>query len=129
MHDPTSPQSWFDKGDNDLATAKIVFSQSPSIRDTVCFHCQQAVEKYLKGYLVYLGISFRLTHDLGYLVDLIEKREPVPLTFLNLADRLEDYGVFGRYPKLMSFHDDQTIEAILLQIDGLRQHFYSKIFP
>ncbi|MCG2760389.1 MAG: HEPN domain-containing protein [Candidatus Delongbacteria bacterium] len=42
----------------------------PEYLDTVTFHCQQAVEKYLKAYLIYLVIDFKFTHDSVYLLDL-----------------------------------------------------------
>jgi HEPN domain-containing protein len=36
--------------------------------DMVCFHCQQAAEKYLKCLLTYLGIQAPRTHDLKTLI-------------------------------------------------------------
>ncbi len=45
-------RGWFRKGDSDLADARrTVASEGPY--DTACFHAQQAVEKYLKGYLAW----------------------------------------------------------------------------
>ncbi|MBI4778379.1 HEPN domain-containing protein [Candidatus Desantisbacteria bacterium] len=38
---------WFKKADNDLKNAKIVIEAEDAPVDTVCFHCQQSVEKYL----------------------------------------------------------------------------------
>jgi len=38
--------------------------------DTVCFHCQQACEKYLKALLTLSGIHAPRTHDLEVLVAL-----------------------------------------------------------
>ena len=35
--------------------------------DTVCFHTQQCVEKYLKALLTYLSIDFPKIHDVGEL--------------------------------------------------------------
>ncbi|MBU4486383.1 MAG: HEPN domain-containing protein, partial [Candidatus Delongbacteria bacterium] len=51
-------------------TAKITYLHIPEYLDTVTFHCQQAVEKYLKAYLIYLVIDFKFTHDSVYLLDL-----------------------------------------------------------
>lgn len=42
-------KSWIEKGDHDLGTAQVTFLYIPRYRDTIAFHCQQAVEKYLKG--------------------------------------------------------------------------------
>lgn len=38
--------------DKDLKSAKILFEHDAD-HGIVCFHCQQAVEKYLKGYLIF----------------------------------------------------------------------------
>ena len=58
-----------------MGTAKITYLHIPEYLDTVTFHCQQSVEKYLKEYLIFLGIDFRFTHDLVYLIDLITQRD------------------------------------------------------
>ena len=54
---------WILKGQSDLETAEILLrEQGPT--DTLCFHCQQAVEKFLKAYVVFSGIRFEKIHDL-----------------------------------------------------------------
>lgn len=49
-------KSWVEKGDHDLGTTKITYLHIPKYRDTIVFHCQQAVEKYLKSYLIFQEI-------------------------------------------------------------------------
>ena len=44
---------WIIKGDHDLGTAKITYFHIPEYLDTVTFHCQQAVEKYLIHYSLF----------------------------------------------------------------------------
>ena len=45
---------WFLHGDNDLKSAKLLFSgDGPT--ENIAFFLQQAVEKYLKGYLLNKG--------------------------------------------------------------------------
>jgi HEPN domain-containing protein len=36
----------------------------------ICFHCQQAVEKYLKGFLILYDVESERTHDLNLLCGL-----------------------------------------------------------
>jgi HEPN domain-containing protein len=43
--------------------------------DTVCFHAQQCVEKYLKAFLVLEGIDFPKTHDIGKISALLRRRK------------------------------------------------------
>ena len=69
-------KQWIVKGDHDLGTAKITYLHIPEYIDTVIFHCQQAVEKYLKAYLIYNSVSFRFSHDLIYLLELLVTDDP-----------------------------------------------------
>lgn len=42
---------WFSKAFQELKSAEILFEHDADL-GIVCFHCQQAIEKYLKGYLI-----------------------------------------------------------------------------
>ena len=91
---------WLLKADHDLKNAKIILRQPIqeilNITDTICFHCQQAIEKYLKGYLTFKGIEFSKTHDLNVLKELcccIDKEfSTIEIHLLN------EYSVEVRYP-------------------------------
>jgi hypothetical protein len=48
---------WITKGDHDLGTAKVTYFHIPEYLDTITFHCQQAIEKYLKAYLMFQNTS------------------------------------------------------------------------
>jgi len=65
--------------------------------DTACFHCQQACEKYLKGFLALHNRRFPFTHDLERLTKFCHAVDPS----LELATPdvvgLTDYGVMLRY--------------------------------
>jgi HEPN domain-containing protein len=52
--------------------------------DIVCFHAQQAAEKYLKAYLVFLEQDFPKTHALEDLVLIASSKDPRAGTFLPL---------------------------------------------
>jgi HEPN domain-containing protein len=43
---------WLRKAKNDVLSARILLSHSNPVTDTACFHCQQAVEKSLKAFLI-----------------------------------------------------------------------------
>ena len=70
MNDKDIVQEWVSFAEMDLNTAKhldkTMFPQPLAI---ICYHCQQAVEKYLKGALVLFGVEIRKTHDLGLLAE------------------------------------------------------------
>lgn len=66
------------------------------ILDTACFHCQQAIEKSLKGYLFYKGYDIEKTHDINFLLSKCSQIDPV---FYQIDPmNLNDYAVLGRYP-------------------------------
>jgi HEPN domain-containing protein len=47
---------WATEADNDLKTAAHTLKLADKCpTDTVCFHAQQCVEKYLKAFLAYIG--------------------------------------------------------------------------
>lgn len=90
---------WFNKAEHDLLNAQIILEsgREPLPLDTVCFHCQQAVEKYLKGFLVYQNVEFPKTHFLGTLLDQC-KEVDTTFTALDSVIALSVYAVDVRYP-------------------------------
>ena len=70
-------QKWLLRADNDLKVAEreMAAPQDELVTEAVCFHCQQAVEKYLKAYLVRRNVDFGKTHNLEYLVALCSKQD------------------------------------------------------
>lgn len=90
--------SWMNKANKDLLSAQHELSFPDAVTETVCFHCQQAVEKYLKAYLVSLGISFAKTHEIGELITKCENKDREISVFKEEADKLTDYAIEIRYP-------------------------------
>ncbi|MDI9338188.1 MAG: HEPN domain-containing protein [Alphaproteobacteria bacterium] len=74
MNNSILVDSWIEKGNHDLGTAKLIFLHIKDYKDTICFHCQQAVEKYLKAVLIALDIEFEYKHNLIYLFNLLATR-------------------------------------------------------
>ncbi len=56
------------------------------------------MEKYVKGYLVFLGIPFPKSHEIGELITLCEQKDSDISEFKEEADMLTDYAVEIRYP-------------------------------
>jgi HEPN domain-containing protein len=57
-------ESWLSKAGHDLVSAQRLLEIEPVILDNACFHCQQAIEKYLKAFLVYNGRDIERTHNI-----------------------------------------------------------------
>jgi HEPN domain-containing protein len=65
------------------------------------FFLQQAVEKYLKGYLIAQGWRLRKTHELDRLLDAAVEYLPEVTRFRPLCERLSGYYVVDRYPGMV----------------------------
>jgi HEPN domain-containing protein len=60
-------RSWLKKAADDLRGADIDLAASPPFIEDALFHCQQAAEKAMKGFLTAHDRIFRKTHDLDEL--------------------------------------------------------------
>jgi HEPN domain-containing protein len=69
---------WLFLAESDLRTAKIAVKDEYPLTNIVAFHCQQAIEKYLKAYLIENEVSLIKTHDLVKLNDLINGETLIP---------------------------------------------------
>lgn len=89
---------WVRKAEEDMAGAREMAESDPPLRDLICFHCQQAAEKYLKALLQELGAVVPRTHDLEDLLDMLLPHVP-PLAGLRRGLRsLTHFAVEYRYP-------------------------------
>lgn len=91
------------KAEIDLKTIDNLRGLPDSPPESICFHAQQAVEKYLKAYLQHLDIKYNPTHDLDYLVKLIRDRDPSFDKYRDIGELLTPYAVSIRYE-----NDDDT---------------------
>ena len=78
MHETSDPSQalarrWFQKAENDLLNVRNNLQAEQYASDTVCFHCQQAAEKYLKGFLAWRRVPFTKIHDLLELLKQIQQ--------------------------------------------------------
>ena len=116
---------WIEKGDHDLGTAQVTFLYLPKYRDTIAFHCQQAAEKYLKGYLLFLDIPFQKKHSLNYLLGLISTKIQVNDAIYDNASILEDFAVEIRYPDTSTELSDEDIQQAFDISKSIRKYVLS----
>ena len=106
-------KEWFRFADMDLETARHLFEKMyPPPLEIICFHCQQAAEKFIKGVLVYCKIEVIKTHDLVVLIDRLKGRFAISQEVLIACARLIPYGVSVRYPQDLNV-DESTVKASL----------------
>lgn len=89
---------WLRRADRDLQVAEneLHTVTGDVVTEAVCFHAQQAVEKYLKAYLVSRQVKFTRTHNLELLQKQCSDSDP-DFSILELT-RLSFYAVEVRYP-------------------------------
>jgi HEPN domain-containing protein len=90
-------RNWLFRAREDLSVIEsLVSSGLQFYTSTICFHSQQAVEKYLKAFLIYHDIDFPRTHDVDYLLLECQKIDEINFDFDFKS--LTEFGVSVRYP-------------------------------
>lgn len=89
---------WVKKAEQDVVAARALAEQEPPPRDAVCFHCQQAAEKYLKALLQEVGAPVPRIHDMEDLLDLLLPHDATLRALRRRVASLTKYAVEHRYP-------------------------------
>lgn len=90
--------AWLLKAKHDLETARLLIEHEKRLLDIAVYHCQQAGEKALKGYLTEHDIIFPKTHSLVQLLKLIIPAAPDLSSLTQHAKVLTPLGHEFRYP-------------------------------
>ncbi|ATZ61018.2 MAG: HEPN domain-containing protein [Methanosarcinales archaeon Met12] len=90
-------KEWIERGKHDLEVAKILLAEEGYF-DVVLFHLHQAVEKYLKGFLIHKGWELKKIHDLELLVTEAMSFDDVFQKYLDFGRKLTAFYYEGRYP-------------------------------
>lgn len=84
------------KAFSDLDSARYLLTAPKPSTDVICFHSQQAVEKFLKAWLAHKGISIPRTHNLSELLKIAGRVSP-DIGAIEHVDVLTPYAVEIRY--------------------------------
>ena len=106
--------NWIKKAESDLKTAKDEIQTENPATDTICFHSQQCIEKYLKAFLTYHQKRFGKTHNIAELIELCKEiDEDFEKLYDIKAESLTPYAVEIRYPDEFYFPSlEEAKEAI-----------------
>ena len=91
-------RAWFAKAANDLGAAEALGKTNPPLLDQLVFHCQQAAEKALKGFLTWHERPFRKTHNLEEIGEQCLEIDPALKDLIDKATPLTEYAWRFRYP-------------------------------
>lgn len=100
------------KAREDLSAAQALIATEDQADHVIGFHLQQAVEKALKSVLADRAVEIPRTHDLGYLVELMESFDVEMPEAITSSDWLTPWGVLFRYDSNPDTLDrDKGLEA------------------
>jgi HEPN domain-containing protein len=121
-------KNWLIRAQHDLDSARLLAASEHSLLDTAIYHCQQAAEKAIKGYLVFCGQEFERTHDLEILFRYAIPFESDFTSWIDKGRRLTPYATLYRYPGLASEPTREQFDQALSAADGF-YHFVLSLLP
>ena len=90
-------------------SAQRLLEIEPMILDNACFHCQQAIEKCLKAFLIYNGVDIERTHNIIFLLAQCANFDSEFTTIDPL--NINAYAVQGRYPDTNLMPEKEEAES------------------
>jgi HEPN domain-containing protein len=121
--------AWLTKARNDLTAARQIGSQPDGPLDAAIYHCQQAAEKAVKGFLASKDHRLERTHDVSRLIELAAEYDSEFLQQEDGAIILTPYATAYRYPgetAALEPSRDEFDEAVRFA-DEILQFVLSKI--
>lgn len=112
MNEKGWSSEWLEFAEMDLSAAEYLLSMRPLPVEIICFHCEQAAEKFLKAVLVQLGIEPPRTHDLIQLCKICSDTDERFGQLVDACVELTPYGVQTRYPSNMEL-DARDVDCAL----------------
>ena len=103
-------KAWLTKARNDLDTARLIAGSPGGHLDAAIYHCQQAAEKAVKGFLVSRDAHVERSHDVERLVETAMELDGSFSAWLNDAAMLTPLATAYRYPSEGELFDPPPAE-------------------
>ncbi len=118
---------WFERGRADLEVAKILLAKDEYL-DVAVFHIHQAVEKYLKGFLIYKGWKLKKIHDIESLLTEVINFDDEFQGCLDFSRKLTAFYYEERYPPgPVSSFSKKEIEKMLETAEDIINNLKGRI--
>jgi len=88
---------WLNRASEDLAAARLLLTSKDTL-NAACFHCQQCIEKALKGYILFKTHSNVDGHNLTWLCRQAIRNDGRFNEWLDESAALNRYYIETRYP-------------------------------
>jgi HEPN domain-containing protein len=120
-------RNWLLKASHDLTAARLLSERGQAVLDVAIYHCQQAGEKALKGFLVFWDQRVEKTHDLKALLKKAIVIEPRLAASREAGERLTPYATAYRYPDLIVGPSLEQVEEALNDATGIYNDVLSSL--
>ena len=106
-------KEWIVYANRDLDTAKhLNNTMRPKPFEIICYHSQQAAEKFLKAFLFCSSVTPPKTHDLNTLCEMCEELNDSFSEIALQCGSLTKYGIAPRYPYELEITDEDAESAL-----------------
>ena len=122
-------RSWLTKAQHDLASARVLAANTPPLLDTGIYHCQQAAEKAIKGYLAFLDKEVERVHDLEVLIRSAMTATPEFRSWMDAGIQLTPYARIYRYPGFSADPSREQFEQAMSASEGIYRFVLSLLPP
>lgn len=120
---------WLARADDDIKISQLALGEDGP-PNPICFHCQQAAEKYLKAFLAHHGKHIRKVHNLE---NLLQNCRDIDKSFHELFDDASYLSQFyvesrypGDYPEFTLQDTKKALEAALIVKDFVLEKINKK---
>jgi HEPN domain-containing protein len=109
--------AWLRVADSDQRAARVCMISDPPVHNAAAFHCHQAAEKLLKGFLVHASIDLGKTHDLGRLGRVVASHFPSVAPLVTAIDDWTAWRIAYCYPDLAEPQPEPSAEGLAHALD------------
>jgi len=122
---PEIAKEWIDKAEEDygFACASI---ECTDYFPQICFHFQQAAEKYLKAFIVANKLEFRPVHNLLELLEICRQNNPGVEELGQACRFLNPFYIDTRYPVHWPAHYDKDTAVEAREMTTNIRHWIKK---
>ena len=115
-----SPAAWIKLADEDFGVAYDLAGLDTNRYHAICFHCQQAVEKYLKALLAAAAEPVPWSHDLAALLQAVQTIHGDAPVAVDELIWLTGFAGRGRYPGFAPPASRQAADRALAAAKAIR---------
>jgi HEPN domain-containing protein len=122
-----TPNDWQLLAERDLSVAEhLANNMHPLPTEIIAFHCQQTVEKYLKGVLTVLGNDPPYIHDLPKLCKIAENYKSSFASISSLCSIITHFSIQPRYDHGISL-SEEDMRLVLSHTKTIKEFLQKEI--